>query len=83
MYLCSLIHAVQLLRQHTHAQHTLHAPEVLYVDVGLCACTANVITKKLCMCCLCLQVRNRWAELSADEHQKITQLAYQHMKDGA
>ncbi|WIA43061.1 hypothetical protein OEZ86_009590 [Tetradesmus obliquus] len=26
-------------------------------------------------------VRNRWAELSADEHQKITQLAYQHMKD--
>jgi hypothetical protein len=28
-------------------------------------------------------VRNRWAELSADEHQKITQLAYQHMKDGA
>eukprot|EP00878_Enallax_costatus_P020732 GHUV01021924.1.p1 GENE.GHUV01021924.1~~GHUV01021924.1.p1 ORF type:complete len:211 (+),score=42.84 GHUV01021924.1:174-806(+) len=26
-------------------------------------------------------VRNRWSELSADEHQKITQLAYQHMKD--
>eukprot|EP00775_Hariotina_reticulata_P009038 gene9038-9209_t len=26
-------------------------------------------------------VRNRWAELSAEEHQKITQLAYQHMKD--
>ncbi|KAF6261995.1 armadillo-type protein [Scenedesmus sp. NREL 46B-D3] len=26
-------------------------------------------------------VCNRWAELSADEHQKITQLAYQHMKD--
>lgn len=29
-----------------------------------------------------MQVRNRWNELSADEHQKITQLAYQHMKDG-
>lgn len=29
-----------------------------------------------------LQVRNRWTELSAGEQQKITQLAYQHMKDG-
>lgn len=29
-----------------------------------------------------LQVRNRWTELSADEQQKITQLSYQHMKDG-
>lgn len=28
------------------------------------------------------QVRNRWGELSPDEQQKITQLAYQHMKDG-
>jgi hypothetical protein len=29
-----------------------------------------------------MQVRNRWAELSQDEQQKILQLAYQHMKDG-
>lgn len=33
--------------------------------------------------CCALQVRNRWTELSGDEQQKITQLAYQHMKDGA
>lgn len=33
-------------------------------------------------CIWTLQVRNRWTELSADEQQKITQLAYQHMKDG-
>jgi hypothetical protein len=36
----------------------------------------------LCHTCLHLQVRNRWTELSADEQLKITQLAYQHMKDG-
>lgn len=32
--------------------------------------------------CAGVQVRNRWSELSVDEQQKITQLAYQHMKDG-
>lgn len=31
---------------------------------------------------LCVQVRNRWDELSGEEHQKVLQLAYQHMKDG-
>ena len=28
------------------------------------------------------QVVNRWAELSAEEHSQVTQLAYQHLQDG-
>jgi len=42
----------------------------------------HVCVLPLTATCLGAQVRNRWSELSVDEQQKITQLAYQHMKDG-